>query len=103
MPGYAAKNVSCVHGRVVAGVIARNQTCFRSCPEGKAALPKDPSDCWTQCLFATILGTWNGFSGQPGIQGSELVSAFEQAMSSEARGGCPHITLEGWGPPVYRG
>ena len=49
-----AKNVSCVHDRVISAVIAKNRTGFAACPDGNQTLPKNPSDCWTIAVFARI-------------------------------------------------
>lgn len=88
-----AKNVSCVHKRVMEAVLSRNESCFAQCPDGKDLLPTDPSDCWTLCVFSTILGEWNGFTGRQGMHSEELVGPFEQAMAPEAEGGCPQVEV----------
>ena len=92
LPGAGAtKSVKCVHTRVLQVVLARNSSCFGACPDGADPLPASPSDCWTNCTFATILGTWNGATGTPGITAAELVGTFDNAMAPAARGGCPDL------------
>lgn len=61
--GQVAKNVSCVHRKVMESVMAKNQTCFSSCADGNNPLPSNPSNCWTECTFQTIIGTWTGLYG----------------------------------------
>ena len=78
-------------------VIAKNSTCFESCPDGKNPLPTDPSNCWTVCTFATIIGTWNGVSGTPGMTATELVATFDNAMAPTEKGGCPEISMPSFG------
>lgn len=91
--GVVAKNVSCVHARVIEDVMARNSTCFAKCKDGQNPLPADPTDCWTKCVFATILGSWDGFEGHKGMQSAELVTIFDRAMALEELGGCPDVKL----------
>jgi hypothetical protein len=85
------KAVSCVHARVISAVIARNTSCFAQCPDGHNPLPQSPSNCWTLCVFSTMLGTWDGVSGTPGMSRIELVDLFDAAMNSSAAGGCPDL------------
>jgi len=91
--GQVAKNVSCVHRKVMESVMAKNQTCFSSCADGNNPLPSNPSNCWTECTFQTIIGTWTGLSGTPGMSAAELVATFDNAMAPVAKGGCPAITM----------
>jgi len=88
-----AKNVSCVHDRVLTAVLAKNKSAFALCVDGNQTLPEDPSDCWTKTVFSTILQSWNGQSGKKGMQAAELVGPFEKAMGPVSSGGCPDVKL----------
>lgn len=85
------KAVKCVHARVIQAVIEKNQTCFAGCPDGNDPLPESPSDCWTVCVFATVLGTWDGTNGTPGMSRADVVGLFDAAMEPAASGGCPDL------------
>lgn len=56
-------NASCANSRIFAAARARAR-CFGACPDGAQPNPIDPSDCWTECLFHTIVGAPPGTKTQ---------------------------------------
>lgn len=83
-------NASCANTRVFEAA-RKVATCFDACPDGHLTDPVNPSDCWTICLFQTILGSWNATTGHKGMLSHDLVQPWLSAFSSVADGGCPDV------------
>lgn len=88
-------NASCANGRMIAAARQHPSAakCFAECPDSAVPNPTSPSNCWTLCLFRTILGTWNATAGVQGTRSTELVTPWLSAFEPEAAGGCPDARL----------
>eukprot|EP01052_Picozoa_sp_SAG31_P012218 SAG31_NODE_708_length_12684_cov_8.500199_7_plen_362_part_00 len=88
-----AVDYSCVQSNVAAVVMKENPACFSKCTDGGQRDPADPTDCWLECFFNTMLG--NTTYGLRGMTNRPFQDAWAASFSRDdpSSGGCPAVKL----------